>query len=217
MQNFLITARTIAKEYSPQFPQTLVSRRADRKIDLRRTKKKLLVEESTQETKTEKETSRSRVEADENRQQTFQKTLRAAAPPLKDNNSTSTTTKMFADIVQKTQTKPPLDNRNFSFPKSATKKNRIFFTNITKDLYQSRRGEKTDQFLLQQLGFFFPEFASNAKNTQEAVPRNKSKAVVGKETTKSSATPCTYTKQPQTIFYSTIPHLFFTYCPVILT
>jgi hypothetical protein len=57
---------------------------ADRKIDLCRTKKKkLLVKESTQETKTEKETSSSRVEGDENRQQTFQKTLRVPAPPLK--------------------------------------------------------------------------------------------------------------------------------------
>lgn len=77
MQNFLITARTIAKEFlSPISPKPRVGTlgRADRKIDLRKTKKKqLLVEESTQETKTEKETSRSRVEADENSQQTFQK------------------------------------------------------------------------------------------------------------------------------------------------
>jgi len=46
------------------------------------------------------------------------------APPLKSNKSstTTTTTKMFADIVQKTQTKPPFDNRNFSFPKICNQK-----------------------------------------------------------------------------------------------
>jgi len=58
--------------------------RADRKIDLRRTKKKLLVKESTQESKTEKETSRSRVEADENRQQTFQKNPACASSPSEE-------------------------------------------------------------------------------------------------------------------------------------
>jgi hypothetical protein len=53
------------------------------------------------------------------------KTLRVPAPPLKNNDSTTSTTstKMSADIVQKTQTKSPFDNRNFSFPKSATTKN----------------------------------------------------------------------------------------------
>jgi hypothetical protein len=59
------------------------------------------------------------------------------APSLKNNKSSTTTTntKMFADIVQKTQTKPPFDNRNFSFPKSATKKIEKKITKITKDLY----------------------------------------------------------------------------------
>jgi hypothetical protein len=89
-----------------------------------------------------------------------------AARPLKNNNNTTTTTpttKLFADIVQKTQTKPPFDNRNFSFPKSATKKIDFFFQILQKDLYQSRRGEKTDQFLLQKIGFFFPGVREQCK------------------------------------------------------
>ncbi len=116
-------------------------------------------------------------------------------------------------MVQKTQRKPPFDNRNFSFPKSATKK----IANITKDLYQSRRGEKTDQFLLQKIGivFFFRELASNA-NLREAVPHNKSKAVVGKETTKSSATSCTYTNQTANHLLLNYSSSFFHFCPVIL-
>jgi hypothetical protein len=188
-----------------------------RSIAVEPKRKKLLVEEFTQETKTEKETSRSRVEADENKQQTFQKTLRVAAPPLKNNNSTTTTTttKMFADIVQKTQTKPPFDNRNFSFPKSATTKKNLKkkLQKLKKICIKAEEERKQINFFSKKLGFIFFRSSRAMQKYAKRFRATKSKAVVGKETTKSSATPCTYTKQPQTIFYSTIPHLFFSLLP----
>jgi hypothetical protein len=64
------------------------------------------------------------------------KTLRMPAPPLKNNKSSSaTTTKMFADIVQKTQNKTALRQQKLLFSKICNQK-KIYkkFTKITKDL-----------------------------------------------------------------------------------
>jgi hypothetical protein len=65
------------------------------------------------------------------------KTLRMPAPPLKNNKSSSaTTTKMFADIVQKTQNKTALRQQKLLFSKNLQpKKTEKNFTKITKDLY----------------------------------------------------------------------------------
>jgi hypothetical protein len=170
------------------------------------------VKESTQETKTEKETSSSRVEADENRQQTFQKFLRVPAPPLKNNNST-TTTKMFADIVQKTQTKPPFDNRNFSFPKSSTK----IFANITKrSVSKQKRRENRSISSPKNRNFLFFVSLRAMQTYAKRFRATKSKAVVRKETTKSSATPCTYTNQTANHLLLNYSLSFFHFCPVIL-
>lgn len=80
-------------------------------------------------------------------------------------------------------------------------------------MYSSRRGEKTDQFLLQKIGNFFSSGVREQckKKYAKPVPRNnnKSKAVVGKETTKSSATPCTYTKTSRKPSFTQLFLIFF--------
>jgi hypothetical protein len=67
--------------------------------------------------------------------------------------------------------------------------------------------------------FFFRSSQAMQKKNAKPVPRNnKSKAVVRKETTKSSATPCTYTKTTRKpSFTQLILIFFFHFCPVILT
>ncbi len=141
-----------------------------------------------------------------------------AAPPLKNNNrSTTTTTKMFADIVQKTQTKPPFDNRNFSFPKSATKKIEFFFTNITKrSVSKQKRRENRSISSPKNRIFFFPEFASNAKNTRSGSAQQ--------EPSRRRKRDHEELRYAVHVHKTTANHLllnssssFFHFCPVILT
>ncbi len=143
MQNFLITARTIAKEFlSPISPNPRVGtlERADRKIDLRRTKnkkKKLLVEESTQETKTEKETSRSRVEADETANRPSKKNPAYASSPSEEQQKQQRHHhKNVRRYCAENTNKTALRQQKLLFSKNLQpKKTEKNFTKITKDLY----------------------------------------------------------------------------------
>jgi hypothetical protein len=121
-------------------------------------------------------------------------------------------------LCRKHKQNRPSTTETFLFQNLQQQKIEKKFTNSTKDLYQSRRGEKNRSISSPKNRiFFYFGVREQCKTTRSGSAHNKSKAVVGKETTKSSATPCTYTKQTANHLLLNYSSSFFHFCPVNLT
>jgi hypothetical protein len=124
---------------------------------------------------------------------------------------------MFADIVQKTQTKPPFDNRNFSFPKICNqKKLKKILQKLQKICIKAEEERKQNNFFSKKYEIFFlQEFASNAKKKREAgsAQQQEQSRRRKRDHEELGYAVHVHKNNPQTIFYSTIPHLFFSLLP----
>ncbi len=127
---------------------------------------------------------------------------------------------MFADIVQKTQNKTALRQQKRFFSKICNKKSLNFFLQILQKIcIKAEEERKTDQFLLQKIGilFFGGTRREQCKSTRSQSAQQEQSRRRKRDHEELGYAVHVHTKQPQTIFYSTNPHLFFHFCPVILT